>query len=51
MKGDPARDLGTLHHICCSHLKELQALSKEQVRVTLDSLGFILKLFSFRSRR
>lgn len=30
-KGDPARDLGTLHHICCSHLKELQALSKEQV--------------------
>jgi len=34
LKGDPARDLGTLHHICCSHLKELQALSKEQVCVT-----------------
>jgi len=31
IKGDPARDLGTLHHICVSHLKELQALSKTQV--------------------
>lgn len=31
VKGDPARDLGTLHHICVSHLKELQALSKTQV--------------------
>lgn len=31
MKGDPARDLGTLHHICVSHLRELQALSKTQV--------------------
>lgn len=35
IKGDPARDLGTLHHICVSHLKELQALSKTQVRYLL----------------
>lgn len=28
---DTARDLATLHHICVSHLRELQALSKTQV--------------------
>lgn len=28
---DTARDLATLHHICVSHLKELQVLSKTQV--------------------
>lgn len=28
---DTARDLATLHHICVTHLKELQVLSKSQV--------------------
>ncbi|CAI6367115.1 unnamed protein product [Macrosiphum euphorbiae] len=30
IKGDPARNLGTLHHICKTHLIELQNLSKNQ---------------------
>ncbi|KAL0271640.1 UNVERIFIED_CONTAM: hypothetical protein PYX00_008669 [Menopon gallinae] len=29
-KADLARDLGTIHHICVSHLKELQELAKSQ---------------------
>lgn len=32
---DTARDLATLHHICVSHLKELQALSKTQVNLSI----------------
>lgn len=43
-KGDPARDLGTLHHICVSHLKELQALSKSQV--TLKKLVTVTEMLS-----
>ncbi|KAK9506674.1 hypothetical protein O3M35_008566 [Rhynocoris fuscipes] len=43
-KGDPARDLGTLHHICVSHLKELQALSKTQV--TLKKLVTVTEMLS-----
>lgn len=41
VKGDPARDLGTVHHICVSHLKELQAISKSQVDlyIVLSILG------------
>lgn len=30
IKGDSARELATLHHICTSHLRELQTLSKSQ---------------------
>ncbi|CAA9998944.1 unnamed protein product, partial [Nesidiocoris tenuis] len=37
VKGDPARDLGTLHHICVAHLKELQALSRTQSLLSLHS--------------
>lgn len=37
VKGDPARDLGTVHHICVSHLKELQAMSKTQVGLFIIS--------------
>ncbi|XP_059490373.1 ras GTPase-activating protein 1 isoform X3 [Neocloeon triangulifer] len=44
IKGDPARDLGTLHHICCSHLKELQALSKEQP--TIKKLVTVTEMLS-----
>ena len=33
---DTARDLATLHHICVSHLKELQALSKTQVSSSIN---------------
>lgn len=36
-KGDPARDLGTLHHLCLTHIKELQTLSKTQVMKKLPS--------------
>lgn len=43
-KGDPARDLGTLHHICVSHLKELQALSKTQT--TLKKLVTVTEMLS-----
>ncbi|KAI5725466.1 hypothetical protein M8J77_015855 [Diaphorina citri] len=31
LKGDVGRDLATLHHICVTHLKELQTLSRTQV--------------------
>lgn len=43
-KGDPARDLGTLHHICVSHLKELQALSRTQA--TLKKLVTVTDMLS-----
>ena len=29
MKGDPARDLATVHHVCENHLPELVDISKE----------------------
>ncbi|XP_046678395.1 ras GTPase-activating protein 1 isoform X4 [Homalodisca vitripennis] len=44
VKGDPARDLGTLHHICVSHLKELQALSKTQT--SLKKLVTVTEMLS-----
>jgi Ras GTPase-activating protein 1 len=44
IKGDPARDLGTLHHICVSHLKELQALSKTQA--TIKKLVTVTEMLS-----
>ncbi|XP_014259409.1 ras GTPase-activating protein 1 [Cimex lectularius] len=43
-KGDPARDLGTLHHICVSHLKELQVLSRNQL--TLRKLVTVTEMLS-----
>ncbi|XP_033611154.1 ras GTPase-activating protein 1 isoform X2 [Cryptotermes secundus] len=44
IKGDPARDLGTLHHICVSHLKELQALGKTQA--TIKKLVTVTEMLS-----
>ncbi|XP_046400705.1 ras GTPase-activating protein 1 isoform X1 [Ischnura elegans] len=44
IKGDPARDLGTLHHICVSHLKELQTLSKTQP--TIKKLVTVTEMLS-----
>ena len=32
IRGDPARDLGTLHHICVTHLKDLQVMAKSKVK-------------------
>ena len=29
VKGDPARDLATVHHVCETHLAELVDISKE----------------------
>ncbi|XP_014294601.1 ras GTPase-activating protein 1 [Halyomorpha halys] len=43
-KGDPARDLGTLHHICVSHLKELQQLGKNHA--TLKKLVTVTEMLS-----
>lgn len=38
IRGDPARDLGTLHHICVTHLKDLQVMAKSKVKyLTLTS--------------
>ncbi|KAL1117878.1 hypothetical protein AAG570_004191 [Ranatra chinensis] len=48
-RGDPARDLGTLHHICVSHLKELQALSKTQA--TLKKLVTVTEMLSKHKRK
>ncbi|KAF4529422.1 hypothetical protein B566_EDAN003516 [Ephemera danica] len=44
VKGDPARDLGTLHHICVAHLKELQTLSKAQP--TIKKLVTVTEMLS-----
>nr|CAD7425858.1 unnamed protein product [Timema monikensis] len=44
IKGDPARDLGTLHHICVSHLKELQVLGKTQS--TIKKLVTVTEMLS-----
>lgn len=33
VKGDPARDLATVHHICESHLPELVDISKEMSQI------------------
>ena len=32
-KGDPARDLATVHHICESHLAELADISKDMSQI------------------
>ena len=32
VKGDPARDLATIHHLCEANLNELQNIAKIQVR-------------------
>ena len=31
VKGDPARDLAIIHHLCETHLRELQDFAKSQV--------------------
>ena len=31
VKGDPARDLAIIHHLCETHLQELQGYTKSQV--------------------
>ena len=33
LQGDPARDMSTLHHMCVTNFKELQAMSRTQVRI------------------
>ncbi len=33
VKGDPARDLATIHHLCEANLQELQRVAKSQVRI------------------
>nr|XP_018914787.1 PREDICTED: ras GTPase-activating protein 1-like isoform X2 [Bemisia tabaci] len=43
-KGDPARDLGTLHHLCLTHIKELQTLSKTQT--SLKKLVTVAEMLS-----
>ncbi|XP_039291566.1 ras GTPase-activating protein 1 isoform X2 [Nilaparvata lugens] len=44
LKGDPARDLGTIHHICVSHLRELQHLTKSQA--SLKKLVTVTEMLS-----
>ncbi len=36
MKGDPARDLATVHHVCETHLSELGDISRELNSVKVD---------------
>ena len=33
VKGDPARDLATVHHVCETHLHELVDISKEMISI------------------
>ncbi|XP_026288101.1 ras GTPase-activating protein 1 [Frankliniella occidentalis] len=43
-KGDPARELAILHHICVNHLKELQTLSK--TKPTIRQLVTVTEMLS-----
>lgn len=53
IKGDPARELATLHHICGNHLKELQTLSKSKVSIIVScstkviGIAYIYPSFTF----
>ncbi|KAI5724779.1 hypothetical protein M8J77_007067 [Diaphorina citri] len=44
LKGDVGRDLATLHHICVTHLKELQTLSRTQT--SLKKLVIVTEMLS-----
>ncbi len=45
MKGDPARDLATIHHLCEANLHDLQTVAKSQVNARfLATLRFALFL-------
>ena len=40
VKGDPARDLATIHHLCEGSISELQNMAKSQVRdLSIENLG------------
>ena len=38
VKGDPARDLATVHHICETHLPELIQISKTMASIKVREL-------------
>jgi hypothetical protein len=46
IRGDPARDLGTLHHICVTHLKDLHVMAKSKVRYWEHLHLFCSKIFA-----
>ncbi len=48
VKGDPARDLATVHHICETHLPELIDISKTMasIKVAIISQGCTSKVSS-----
>jgi len=45
VKGDPARDLATIHHICEGHLEELNDISKENM-VQIKTLVTVTEMLS-----
>jgi len=45
VKGDPARDLATIHHICEGHLAELNDISKENM-VQIKTLVTVTEMLS-----
>ena len=48
VKGDPGRDLATIHHLCEANLQELQNRAKTQVRLsTFCYLTVLLNFFIF----
>ena len=40
VKGDPARDLATVHHVCENHLPELVDISKEMSSIKVNFKKF-----------
>ena len=48
VKGDPARDLATVHHVCETHLSELVDISRELNSVKVNILD--LKKCQFKAR-
>ena len=48
-RGEPARELGTIHSICETHLADINALS--HARPTLKKLAFVTELLSKHRNR
>jgi Ras GTPase-activating protein 1 len=46
VKGDPARDLATIHHICEGHLEELNDISSKENMVQIKTLVTVTEMLS-----
>ena len=49
VKGDPARDLATVHHVCETHLHELVDISKEMNSIKVIEYLIFIKILKHTS--